>query len=67
MYQTLSAEIKNGRIHLLDKVKIPEGAHVLVTVMQDDDSKFWQNASQNSLKKIWDNKADDVYEKLAGK
>ena len=41
MYQTLSAEIKNGRIHLLDKVKIPEGAHVLVTVMQDDDSKFW--------------------------
>lgn len=67
MYQTLTAEIKNGRIQLVDKVKIPEGVRVLVTVMQDDDGVFWQNASQSTLKKIWDNKDDDVYEILAGK
>ena len=66
MYQTLSAEMKNGSIKLLDKVKIPEGARILVTIMQDDDGLFWQNASQASLGKIWENKDDDIYEKLIG-
>jgi hypothetical protein len=64
MYQTLSAEMRNGRIKLFDKAKIPEGARVLVTVIQEDDGQFWQKASQTSLDKIWANKGDDVYEKL---
>lgn len=67
MYQTLSAEMKNGRIRLLDKAKIPEGTRVLVTVMQEDDGTFWKYASQASLEKIWVNEEDDVYEKLLGK
>jgi hypothetical protein len=67
MYQTLSAKIKNGRIALIDKAKIPEGAHVLVTVMQADEGQFWRKASQTSLNKIWANKDDDAYEKLISK
>jgi len=66
MYQTLSAKMKNGSIKLIDKVKIPEGARILVTVIQDNDDLFWQNASEASLDKIWGNKDDDVYEKLVG-
>jgi len=64
IYQTLSAEMRNSRIKLLDKAKIPEGARLLVTVMQEDDRLFWQNASQESLDKIWANTEDDVYEEL---
>ena len=64
MYQTLSAEVKNGRIKLLDKAKIPEGTRVLVTIMQEDETLFWRNASQTSLENIWANEDDDVYKKL---
>ena len=67
MYQTLSAEMRNGKIKLLDKAKIPEGARVLVTFIRDDDANFWQNASQTAIDKIWANKDDEVYEKLLGK
>jgi hypothetical protein len=59
--------MKNGRIRLLDKAKIPEGTRVLVTVMQEDDKTFWKYASQPSLEKIWVNEDDDVYENLLGK
>jgi predicted DNA-binding antitoxin AbrB/MazE fold protein len=67
MYQTLSAEMRNGRIKLLDKAKIPEGARMLVTVIQEDDGQFWQNVSQTSLENIWANTDDDIYEKLIRK
>lgn len=26
-----------------------------------DDDTFWQEASEETLKRIWDNKEDDVY------
>jgi hypothetical protein len=64
MYQTLPAEVRNGRIQLIEKVKIPDGARVLVTVINEDDRVFWRKASDVSLKKIWVNKDDDVYENL---
>jgi hypothetical protein len=67
MYPTLPAEIRKGRINLLEKRKIPEGTHLLVTIIPEDEKKFWLNASQTSLKKVWDNQDDDVYEKLLGK
>jgi hypothetical protein len=64
MYQTLSAEMKNGKITLIDKATIPEGAHILVTVIQEDDGQFWRKTSETSLDAIWANKEDDVYENL---
>jgi hypothetical protein len=67
MYPTLPAEIRKGRINLLEKTKIPEGTRLLVTIIPEDEKNFWLNASQTSLKKVWDNQDDDVYEKLLGK
>lgn len=67
MYQTLSAEIKNGRISLLEKTEIPEGSHVLVTILHEDEGQFWRQASQTTLDKTWSNEDDDVYEKLLSK
>jgi hypothetical protein len=67
MYQTLSAEMRNGRIKLLDNAEIPDGARVLVTVIIDNDDHFWQHVSEPTLDNIWDNKDDDIYEKLLGK
>lgn len=34
------------------------------TMKADSDDAFWQEASQTSLKRIWDNKADDIYAPL---
>jgi len=49
---------------LLEKVDVPEGARLLVTVLPDEDREFWPGVSQSSLGKVWDNAQDDVYEKL---
>ncbi len=56
------------KIELLEKVEIPEGTRVLVTLLIDEDEpKFWQSASQLSLDKVWNNSEDDIYEQLLEK
>lgn len=35
VYPTLRATVRNGKIQLLDEVKLPENALVLVTVMDE--------------------------------
>ena len=45
-------------------VSLPDGAHVLVTVLNDDDQVFWQHASESAIKHIWDNDEDDIYAEL---
>ena len=42
---------------------MPEGKKVLITMLPDDDT-FWQEASEETLKQIWDNKEDDMYARL---
>jgi hypothetical protein len=65
MLDTLWAVAKNDKIELLEKIKIPDGTKILVTLLPDtDESNFWTNTSQVSLDKIWGNKEDDVYEQL---
>ena len=34
---------------------------------ETSDDKFWQSASEESLKEIWDNEEDDVYAELLKK
>lgn len=48
----------------MEQVALPEGAKVLVTVLQDDQTDFWLAASQSSLEKIWGEPEDDIYEQL---
>jgi predicted DNA-binding antitoxin AbrB/MazE fold protein len=64
MLETIRAVVRDGKIELLEKVDVPEGARLLVTVLPDEEREFWLGASQASLGKVWDNAEDDVYEKL---
>jgi hypothetical protein len=64
MMQTLWAVIHDGKIELAEPANLPEGAKVLVTLLSDDESRFWNDASQKSLAAIWDSTEDDAYARL---
>ena len=65
MLSTLWAVVRKQKIELLEKVEIPEGTRLLVTLLTDqDETQFWQNASQSSLAAVWNNPQDDVYAEL---
>lgn len=63
MLNSVLAIVKNGKIETLEHIELPEGKKVLITMLPDDDT-FWQEASEETLKRIWDNKEDDVYARL---
>ncbi|MCY3868631.1 MAG: hypothetical protein OXG87_03675 [Gemmatimonadetes bacterium] len=63
MLSTALGIVKDGKIETLESITLPEGQKVLVTMLPDDNI-FWQEASQETLKQIWDNKKDDVYARL---
>ena len=67
MMQTLWAVIHDGKIELSEPANLPEGAKVLVTLLPEEESRFWVEASQESLAAIWDNTEDDAYAKLLRK
>jgi hypothetical protein len=67
MMQTLWAIVHDGKIELSEAVDLPEGNRVLVTLMPDQDSRFWLEASQRSLATVWDNAEDDAYAQLLKK
>lgn len=56
--------VREGKIEPLDHIDLPEGARVLITLVEDEDSSFWMQASQVSLDKVWNNAEDDVYAQL---
>ena len=64
MLSTIHAVVRDGKIELLEPVSLPDGAHVLVTVLSDDDQVFWQQASEAAIKHVWDNDEDDIYAEL---
>ena len=64
MLKTLWATVRQGKIELLELSELPEGAKVLVTLLPDEETEFWLQASQTSLDTVWDNTEDDVYAEL---
>lgn len=64
MLQMLWAQVQGGQIKLAEQAELPEGARLLITVLQDDENQFWLEASAASLTPIWDNAEDDVYAQL---
>jgi hypothetical protein len=64
MLSTIHAVVRDGKIELLEQVSLPDGAHVLVTVLSEEEHSFWQQASESALKQIWDNPEDDIYAEL---
>lgn len=71
MMNTIWAIVREGRIVPLEKVEIPEGAKVLVTVLHKDatkdDAAFWSAVNQTAAHAVWDNTEDDVYAELLEK
>lgn len=67
MIVTLKAVIHDGKIELAEPATLPEGAKVLVTVLPDDGSDFWLDASQKSRAEIRADPEDDDYAKLLQK
>ena len=66
MLSTALGIVKDGKIEMLERIALTEGQRVLVTMLLDDDI-FWREASEETLKQIWDNKEDDVYVRLLNK
>ena len=64
MLKTLWATVQQGKIELLESEELPEGTRVLVTLLPNDETEFWLQASQTSLDAVWDNAEDDVYAQL---
>ncbi|MFB3131685.1 MAG: hypothetical protein ACE10K_04100 [Rhodothermales bacterium] len=67
MMKAMWAVVREGKIDFLEDVDLPEGATVLVTVLSDEDTRFWQAASQTALDVVWNNEEDDVYAELLKK
>jgi hypothetical protein len=67
MLSTYEAEVKGGKVDLIDKAELPEGSHVLVTVLTEPDEHFWRDAARTSMDAIWGNTEDDVYAALLPK
>jgi hypothetical protein len=63
MMNTIRAVVREGKIELLEKLEIPEGTELLVTILSDE-MQFWLGASQPTIGEVWDNAGDDVYEQL---
>jgi hypothetical protein len=61
---TLWATVRDGKVELPESIELPEGTRVLVTLLSDDETEFWMQASQTSLSSVWDNTEDDVYAQL---
>jgi hypothetical protein len=61
---TIWAEMRGGRVELLEPADLPEGAKLLVTVLADEEAEFWKRASQKSLDAVWDHPEDDAYAEL---
>ena len=61
---TLRAVIRDGKVELIECQALPEGARALVTLLPDAAVRFWQQASQATLDRIWDNPEDDRYAAL---
>ena len=64
MLKTLMATVRQGKIEISDRLELPEGTKVLVTVLPSDKAEFWKESSQVSLDKVWNNSEDDIYAEL---
>ena len=63
MLNTMWAIVRDGKIELLERADIPDGARVLVTFLPEE-LDFRLHASEISLSAVWNNAGDDVYEQL---
>ena len=67
MTATVEAIYESGCLRLLHAVELPEHARVRVvidTLPADEERREWLEQGERSLRKVWDNDADDIYNAL---
>ena len=67
MIKTVDAIYEDGKLVLQQPLPLPEHAHVRVTIDTDLEREAWLKLSEESLTKVWDNDADDVFNDLLQK
>ena len=67
MTTTVDAIYENGKLLLPNPLSLPEKSRVRVTIESDADREAWLKLSEESLGKVWDNDADDVFNELLKK
>ncbi|HEV8540810.1 MAG TPA: antitoxin family protein [Verrucomicrobiae bacterium] len=68
MTTTVEAIYEHGKILLPEPLSLPEKSRVRVTIESgDEEREEWLKISEASLKKIWGNSADDVFNELLSK
>jgi hypothetical protein len=60
MLKTLWAEVKQGKIELLELADLPEGTKVLVTLLPTQETEQWLADKDAVHDDIWDNIEDKV-------
>jgi predicted DNA-binding antitoxin AbrB/MazE fold protein len=67
MTTTVDAIYEHGKLVLPRPLSLPEKSHVRVTIESDPEREAWLKLSGESLTKVWDNDADDVFNELLKK
>lgn len=67
MTTTVEAIYEHGKLVLPRPLSLPEKSHVRVTIETDAEREAWLKLSEESLTKVWDNEADDVFNELLAK
>jgi predicted DNA-binding antitoxin AbrB/MazE fold protein len=67
MTTTVEAIYESGKLLLTRPLLLPESSRVRVTIESDPEREAWLRLSEDSLMKVWDNDADDVFNELLKK
>lgn len=63
MPKTLAAVVRDGKIELLEPATLQDGTRLLVMMLSEEEP-FWAQASDHTLRSVWENAEDDVYGEL---
>jgi predicted DNA-binding antitoxin AbrB/MazE fold protein len=64
MTTTVEAIYEDGVLKLAKPLSLADKTPVKVTIQTDIEREAWLKASQDSLMKVWDNDADDIFNEL---
>ncbi len=67
MIATVDAIYEDGKLVLQQPLPLAEHARVRVTIDSDLEREAWLKLSEESLEKVWDNSADDIFNDLLEK
>ena len=60
MLSTIWATVREGKIELLEDIDLPEGAKLLITLVEEEESPFWWQDCQSQLDDILNDSEDDT-------